>query len=387
MPLSTNNNIMALNVGRSISRTAGRYDGEIETVGSGLRIRRAENDAAGLSVAEGLRDQLTRLSQNVRNSEQATDLLRVAEGSLGTATTILQRMRVLAMRSANGHLTDGQREILTGEYNQASSALDRMAQATVYNDRILLAGFTDVDVEASTAMANKATTGVVGVSLVGADQGTYTFIDDGGGQLLSLGNGVTTQTIDTGVLLDGGRVAGGTKVTANFDRIGIEVALSGVGASRTKGAGAYEAGELDGQTLVVEAASGGTFQVGPTVSAADQIAFDLPDVRASGNLLDLDKVSLSSQSGARSALSKIDQAITSVSAERGKVGALLNRLSHSIAFSENEIENMTASQSTIRDADMARSASELARNEILSNTSTIMLSQAFANSRQALTLL
>ena len=65
----------------------------------------------------------------------------------------------------------------------------------------------------------------------------------------------------------------------------------------------------------------------------------------------------------------------------------LNRLTHSISFSENEIENMTASESTIRDTDMARAASEMARNEILSNTSTIMLSQAFANSRQALSLL
>jgi len=313
--------------------------------------------------------------------------LRVAEGSLGTATTILQRMRVLAMRSSNGHLTDGQREILTSEYTQASAALDRMAQATIYNDRILLAGSTDFDVNASTALVNKVTTGVVEVSLSGTEEGTYTFIDDGGGQLLTLGNGVTTQTIDAGILLDGGRIAAGTKTIANFDRLGIEVTLSGVGASRTKGAGAYEAGELDGQTLVVAESTSGSFQVGPTNSAVDQIGFDLPDLRASGDLLDLDKVSLGSQPGARAAISRIDQAIESVSAARGKVGALLNRLTHSISFSENEIENMTASESTIRDTDMARAASEMARIEILKNTSTTMLSQAFANSRQALTLL
>ena len=76
-----------------------------------------------------------------------------------------------------------------------------------------------------------------------------------------------------------------------------------------------------------------------------------------------------------------------MTAQRGKVGALLNRLSHSISFSENEIENMTASESTIRDADMARAASDLARSEILNNTSTLMLSSAFDHSRQALTLL
>lgn len=387
MPLSTNTNVMAMNVGRSINRTSVRHERELETVGSGLRIKRAENDAAGLSISEGLRSQLTRLSQNVRNSEQASDLLRVAEGSLNTATNILQRMRVLAMRSSNGHLTDSQREILTSEYNEATSALNRTAQATVYNDRILLAGFSKVDTTASTAVTGNATTGVSAVSLSGAEDGTYTFVDDGSGQLLTLGNGVVTQSIDTGTLLDEGRVADGTKVIANFDRIGIEVTLAGEGASRAKGAGSYVAGELEGQTIIVEKTSGGVFQVGPTVSAQDKIDFDLPDLRASGDLLDLDKVSLSSQQGARAAIETIDQAIESVSAERGKIGALLNRLTHSISFSENEIENMTASESTIRDADMAYSASELARNEILNNTSTLMLSQAFENSRQALTLL
>jgi flagellin len=76
-----------------------------------------------------------------------------------------------------------------------------------------------------------------------------------------------------------------------------------------------------------------------------------------------------------------------LTAQRGKVGALLNRLSHSISFSENKIENMIASESTIREADMARAASDLARSEILNNTSTLMLSSAFDHSRQALTLL
>jgi flagellin len=76
-----------------------------------------------------------------------------------------------------------------------------------------------------------------------------------------------------------------------------------------------------------------------------------------------------------------------LTAQRGKVGALLNRLSHCISFSENKIENMIASESTIREADMARAASDLARSEILNNTSTLMLSSAFDHSRQALTLL
>jgi flagellin len=146
---------MAFNVCRSISKGSMGHMREMESVSSDLRIRRAANDAAGLTVSEGLRSQLTRWSQNVRNTEAAADLLQVVEGSLGTATAVLQRMRVLAMRSSDAHLTDGQRGVLTAEYKEASIAMDRIAQATVYNNRILLAGFTEIDTAASTAVAGQ----------------------------------------------------------------------------------------------------------------------------------------------------------------------------------------------------------------------------------------
>lgn len=387
MPLSTNNNILAINVRRTLSRNRQAQDRQLETVGSGLRVKRAENDASGLVVSEGLRAQLSRLGQNVRNAETASDLLKVAEGSLATATSVLQRMRELAMQAANGHLTDRQREVLAVEYNQAARALDRMAQGTVYNKTILLAGATQVDAAASTAVAGQADTGVVAVALSGADSGTYTFLDGVSGGTLTLGNGLATQTLQVGTLLDGGRVAQGTKVVANFDRLGVEVTLAGDGAIRPAGVGSYETGDLDGRTIVVAATAGGAFQVGPSSEAFDQLAFQLPDLRSTGDLLDLDKVSLSSQPSAREAIGRIDRAIGVTSRERGDIGALLNRLDHTIAFSENEIESMTSSESTIRDADMARAATELARSEILQGTSQRMLSQAFATSRQALRLL
>lgn len=387
MPLSTNNNIMAMNVRRSLNKTQVSHDRELEKVGSGLRVMRAENDAAGVSISEGLRSELTKLGQNVRNAEQASDLLRVAEGSLGEASTILQRMRTLAMQASNGDLNDRQREVLAAEYDQASAAIDRIAQATVYNDRVLLAGFAEVDEANTTILTDKANTGVAAVTLSGADEGTYTFIDDGSSSTITLGNGIATQTLGIGRLLDGTEVAAGTKVIANFDRLGVELTLAGDGAIKPPGVGSYAVGDLDGHTLVVEDAEGGLFQVGPSAEDNDQLRFDLPDLRASGNTLDLDRVSLASQRGARDALGKIDQAIGTVSGERGQIGALINRLGYTITFSGNEIENVTNSESTIRDADMARAASALARSELLQGTSNVMLRQAFATSRQVLQLL
>lgn len=387
MPLSLNSNLPAVNVTHRIGRNQSDQVGGMEKLGSGLRIRRASHDAAGLSISEGLRSQVTRLGQNVKNAEQATDLLRVAEGSLDASTSLLQRMRSLATQSANGHLTDRQREVLTSEFNQAMAGIDRIAQATVYNGRVLLAGFAEVDVATSTAMADAVDTGVASVRLSGAETGAYQFVDGGGDAAITLGNGVETQTVDLGVLLNGDRVSDGTKIIANFDRLGVQVTLAGAGAANLTGVGAYISGDLDGKSLVVDAATGGSFQVGPSVQAADQIGFNLPDLRASGKILDLGKTSLGSQQGARLAMGKIDQAISLLSRERGKIGALVNRLSHGIDFSENEIENMQASEAAVRDADIAYESSQLARAQILSGTSRAMLTQAFANSRQVLTLL
>ncbi|MBT4099952.1 MAG: flagellin [Gemmatimonadetes bacterium] len=387
MPLSINRNIAALNVSHRIGRNQSSQEGHLEAIGSGLRIKRASNDAAGLSISEGFRAQVTRLSQNVKNAEQGTDLLKVAEGSLQESTSLLQRMRTLATQSANGHLTDKQREVLTSEFDQATAAIDRIAQATVYNGQVLLAGFAEVDKATSTAFTDATDTGVAAVRLSGADVAAYQFTDSATDDQITLGNGVITQTIDMGVLLDGDHVAEGTKVIANFDRLGVQLTLAGTGAAKLTGVGEYASGDLDGKSLVIEAASGGSFQVGPSTGDADLVEFDLADLRASGNLLDLGKTSLSSQASSRLAMEKIDTAINRLSQERGRIGALINRLDHSIEFSENEIENMVASESAVRDADIAYESSRLARSQILSGSSRAMLTQAFASSRQVLDLL
>ena len=385
--LTTNNNILAINVRRTINKNKVATDRQVETLGSGLRIKRAENDASGLSISEGMRSQLVRLGQNIRNAEQANSMLRVAEGSLEEAGQILQRMRSLATQASDAHLADAQREILQTEYSQARASIDRIAQATVYNNRILLAGSAEVDDDASTSVTDQADTGVVAVSISGAEKGTYFFQDDPGEATITLGNGVATQTLAMGTILDSNKVADGTKIMANFDRLGVQVTLAGDGSHKPPGVGSYSGGDLDGKTLLVGEGAAGLFQIGPDATEENQLEFSLPDLRASGDVLGLDKVSLASQISARDALSRLDAAITRVALERGGIGALANRLDHNISSSENDIENVASSESTIRDADVAVASSALSRAQILSNASSAMLTQAFANSRQALQLL
>jgi flagellin len=98
-------------------------------------------------------------------------------------------------------------------------------------------------------------------------------------------------------------------------------------------------------------------------------------------------VSINSLETARDAFSPLDKAIQNIASERGKIGAMQNRMGFTLSFSENEIENMTASDSTIRDADVALETSRLTRSQILRNSSQAMLSSAFSTARLSLLLL
>ena len=386
MAMRVNNNIVALNTQRSISRAVGGAKRHLERLSSGLRVNRAMDDASGIVVSEGLRSEAAKLNQNVRNAQQGSDMLQVAEGSLQTVNNIMVRMRELAIRSSTRTINDANRESIAAEFGQLVSEIDRIASATAYNNRNLLAGFGNVvSTTASTALTDSATTGVTRVGVSAVSPGTFTFSDSAGDGSLTLGNGLVTQTLNTGTALDGSVVASGTKLIANFDRLGVQVTLAG---ANTAGAtGDYTDGDLDGRTIVVEGTTGGIFQVGPTDTFFNRLEVGIPDLRASGNALNLGQLSVSSIDTARAAIDGIDQAIRTVANARGDLGAVQNRLSSSIGFTESEIESITASDASIRDADIAREVTEFARNQVLVEASNAMLVQVNVTSIGVLSLL
>ena len=385
MALNMNNNISALTTQHAISHNVTGANRQLVRLSSGLRVSGASDDASGIVVSEGLRSEAAKLGQNVRNSQQGSDLLQVAEGSLQEVNNILVRMKELALQSSTSTVNDRNREAIAAEFSQLTSEIDRIAQATSYNEKTLLTGFGNTVSAASTALTTSPATGVTRIALSAAVAGTYTFVDTAGDGTITLGDGTATQTISLGTLLDGSVVATGTSIVANFDRIGVQVSLAGANAPGAPGS--YADGDLSGTNIVVDAGTGGGFQVGPTDSFVNRLEVTIPDLKASGTTLNLSSVSLSSQSTARSAIATIDQAISTVADIRGDLGAIQNRLDFSIGFTETEIENITASDSSIRDADVALEVSELTRNQLLIQTSNAMLVQSNVASINALSLL
>ena len=395
MPLRVFTNVPAINVRRILNINNRDLKTRIERLSSGLRINRAADDAAGLSVSEGMRAEVTGLNQAVRNAEHATNLIQTAEGALNEVNAILIRMRELSVQAASSTVNDDNRESLNAEYVQLSNEIDRIANVTSYNNQILLRRYGNTVVEAaatSTALAS-TTTGVVGFQSSGAANGTYLFADAAGDREITLGNGVATQTVDIGPALDadavGAVVATGSSIVANFDRLGVQLTLSGQkgGAGINPATDGYRDTDLDGALLVINSGTGGTFQVGPDDGAVHRIEVNVNDMSATGAVLGMGGNSIASQSSAQASITSVDLAITRVAQQRGDLGAFQNRLAFNIRANENASENIQASESSIRDADIAFEVSAFTRSQILVQSGTALLAQANVLPQNALSLL
>jgi flagellin len=387
LALNVMHNIAAVNTRKHMAANNGDLELRLERLSSGLRINGADDDASGLSVSEGFRAQISGLSVGVRNAEMGANMVQVAEGSLNEVSAMLIRLRELAVQASTSTLNANNRESIEAEANQIKQEIDRIAHSTVYNDQALLTGFGNrVDEASSTVLTEAAATGATAVKVSGVVEGTYTFADSAEDSMVTLGNGVVSQTISIGTLLDQHHgVATGTTSVMNFDRLGVQVTIAGHGVSNATGS--YVDGDFDGMTVQVSSGTGGSFQVGAYDVAADRVEVNMGDMRASGSTLNLNTVSMSTLDSARAAITRIDLAANQVANQRGTLGATMNRLQHTISFTDNSIENSTSSEATLRDADMAAEVTRFTRSQILSQAATAMLSQAHLKPQGALSLL
>ena len=398
MPLRVNTNIPSVSTQRIGRINNRRLATHLERLSTGFRINRAADDASGLTVSEGMRAEISGLRQGARNTEQAINLIQTAEGALHEVSAMLIRMRELASQSASSTVNDGDRESINAEFVQLANEIDRIAQVTSYNDSTLLTGYGNIvnqDATVSTALAS-TTTGVINVQVTGAASGTYVFGDaTNNDNQITLGNGIATQTIDIGVGLDAddataeGVVATGSSIVANFDRLGIQLTLSGqkVAGGINPATDGYRDGDLDGRELAIDSGTSGQFQVGPDDGFVHRLEVNIADMRASGAVLGIAGQSLASQAGSQVAISAIDVAIGNVSQARGDLGAFQNRLGFNLRNVENSMENNQASESSIRDTDVAGEVSQFTQTQILVQATTSLLAQANLLPQNALVLL
>jgi len=254
-----NHNLNAMNAHRNMTENTNKAGKSMEKLASGLRINKAGDDAAGLAISEKMRGQIRGLNQASRNGQDGISMIQTAEGALNETHDILQRMRELAVQSANDTNVTADRLAIKSEVTQLSSELSRIASQTEFNTKKLLRGALTVQLH------------------VGANSG---------------------QTVKLNI----------TKV--------------------------FNSGVITAAVVVT------------------------------------------TQAAAETAIGNINKAITTVSTQRANLGALQNRLEHTIKNLDTSSENLQAAESRVRDVDMAKEMMNFSKNNILNQAAQAMLSQA-----------
>ncbi|MGL4981884.1 MAG: flagellin [Treponemataceae bacterium] len=281
-----NHNMSAMFSQRQVAQTDGAAQRNMEKLSSGLRINRAADDASGLAVSEKMRSQIRGLNQAAVNAQNAISFIQTSEGFLQQSTDVIQRLRELAVQSANGIYTDEDRMHIQVEVSQLVAEVDRIASTAQFNGMNLLTGrFARPDAE------NSVTASMwfhIGANM---DQRSQTFIG--------------TMTASALGLMD----------------------------------------------------------------VSDKI------------------ISLRTPDEANRAINNFDEALKTISKQRADLGAYQNRLEFTIVGLNVGAENLQASESRIRDSDMAKEMVEFTKNQILQQSGTAMLAQANQSTQSVLSLL
>ncbi|WMJ24262.1 flagellin [Paludicola sp. MB14-C6] len=412
-------NINALNAHRQLSMNTSAVGKNLEKLSSGFRINRAGDDAAGLAISEKMRGQIRGLDMASRNAQDGISLIQTAEGSLQETHSILQRMRELAVQSSNGTYEEGvDRVNLNKEVAALKTEVDRIASSTHFNNQKLLNGAIDGTVSAASSAATTATgldkdlslsvsglkegatlsikTAAGGADASGASGSDIAATDAKAAFAIDGATGNITLTITGGTngMKDGG-AAGDLKAATNVDlqKAWDDFAKANVDATKginfsgltTVTAPAGAAGVKANTATSAAAAKTGealTFQIG-----ANDDRVNLNVANQDTKTLGIDDLSIATQEDANKAIISLDKAINSVSGTRADLGALQNRLEHTVNNLGTTSENLTAAESRIRDVDMAKEMMEMTKNNILSQAAQAMLAQANTQPQGVLQLL
>ncbi len=383
MGLTINTNVQAMNAQRNLSVTGMKMSKAMERLSSGFRINRAADDAAGLAISEKLRSQIRGLSQASRNAQDGISMVQTAEGALTESHSILQRMRELAVQASTSTLTDSDRTQVQEEVTSLIAELDRIGNSTTFNGVNLLNGALTVTQNAASTVKAGAVFDGNAVSAVDVSKAsaatTYNLTFTAGTDTLTLTNATTGAAQN--IVITGQAATVGVK-TFNFDQLGVSFTLAGPAETAADALGTALAGDT-----VITAAGGGSAElvIGSDASASNKLTFAISDMRATA--LGVNAVSVATQAGAQGAITTIDTALTSVTTQRAKLGAIQNRLEHTVASLGVTVENLSASDSRIREADIAVESSNLVTAQILQQAGTAVLAQANTAPQSVLSLL
>lgn len=428
-------NLTAMNSNRMLGITTGAQAKATEKLSSGYKINRAADDAAGLAISEKMRKQIRGLTQASNNAQDGISAVQTAEGALTEVHDMLQRMNELAVKAANGTMSESDRDAIQSEIDQLATEIDRVSNTTKFNETYLLKGsnggtaakLSFVTATMSLSNAGVGGTGSTKISL-NATTGTASMVTTAhtAGSLASVGNDATTGFVGKSVRIGNTTyvfVAGTArlaKVAFTATKLSVNEAVKEInknGTTANKGTDVKAFASMDEMMSAIKRTYGedlrsvtsyveGTnvylkfeafadvndsidlsLHVGADSSDDNKIAMNIAQMSARALGVNGLNVAGDNAKNATKAIDTIADALQKVSNQRASLGAIQNRLEHTIANLDNVVENTTSAESSIRDTDMATQMVTYSNNQILAQAGQAMLAQSNQSNQGVLSLL
>ena len=440
MSMVVKNNMSAVSTLNTLNKNSSALASSLKKVSSGMKINSAADDASGYAISERMRVQIRGLDQANQNTQNGTSMMKVAEGAVSSTVDILKTLKEKVINAANDTNTDSDRATIQKELDQSIDQINDNANVT-YNGKYLVDGSHNSKVQTTTtAMTNE--------SLFSTTSGTTAFsaMKDRNGNSLNI-NSLDTVTIS--FVKEGKTYSATVQATDNLNNL-IKNANSKIAGSNTKlnafnteiktgsfigkdiagdtvhtadegkaltisAAGSGVANQISGITISVTNTQGQVqksanavldnfsesvraqnksddnainLQVG--TKANQSIRVGLTDMRAEALGLQSSTgqtIQIGTQQQANAAVNVLDNAVQKALDQQTTIGSVQSRLSYTSSNLTTASENVQASESTIRDADMAKEMTEYTKNNVLLQAAQSMLAQANQSSSSVLSLL
>ena len=390
MAISIATNTSALDAAAAAASVSTSLETSMERLSTGKRINSASDDAAGVAIASRLSSEIRGTNQSIRNALDAQALMDTAEGAHKEVENILQRMREIAVQAANDTNNTQDRLNMQKEINAMVNEVDRIAEATTWAGTNLLLGD-------GTSNSEKAFS-----FQVGAATGTQNQINVAVKSLTASTLGLSALDLQATVLINDADITSdaGLTVYEFMNNAGNFLAARGGNADSVSTMSFTV--DVNGQTSTAFSFTSDTELFGDTTGPTtantrtvhNEIAAKInanTNLSALGISADVEGTGSGSvkllYAKTRVAVSTIDKGLKTINIQRAELGAVSNRLNHTVNNLTNMSANLSAARGGIEDADFALETTELAKNQILQQASTAMLAQANASKQNVLGLL
>ncbi|KJH82730.1 flagellin [Pseudomonas sp. KSR10] len=386
MALTVNTNVASLNTQRNLNNSSNSLATSMQRLSTGSRINSAKDDAAGLQIANRLTSQVNGLGVAVKNSNDGISMAQTAEGALQQSTNLLQRMRDLALQSANGSNSDSERKALNSEVSELKKELDRISNTTTFGGKKLLDG----SFKTTTFQVGSAANETISVKIDEMSTDSLKGKSFEGSVAAAAGTASASGTVTVSGTVNGEdftvttTIASGTSAADATQQIATAIndANVGLGAFVTEGGDTKIISSLDtdGSANALTALSVSALPTGLTAGAAYTAATSATETKVSA-------IDVSTVQGSQEAVMVIDQAIRDIDSQRADLGAVQNRFENTIGNLQNIAENVSAARGRIQDTDFAAETANLSKNQILQQAGTAILAQAKQLPQAVLSLL